>query len=60
MIGFCTAALLPSKPSSDDDSWPRHSFGVESSLPSPRVIQQLLTKPPDFWDCHSIEFPYPR
>ena len=33
MIDVCTAALLPTKPSSDDDSGFRHVFGAEASLP---------------------------
>ena len=33
MNDVCTAALLPTKPSSDDDSGFRHGFGAEASLP---------------------------
>ena len=29
----CTTALLPTKPSSDDDSEFSHGFGAEASLP---------------------------
>ena len=29
----CTTALLPTKPSSGDDSGFRHGFGAEASLP---------------------------
>ena len=29
----CTTGLLPTKPSSDDDSGFRHGFGAEASLP---------------------------
>ena len=38
----CTSALLPTKPSSDDDSGFRHGFGAEATLPlgqsAPAVI----------------------
>ena len=33
MTDVCTAALLPAKLSSDDDSRFRHGFGAEVSLP---------------------------
>ena len=33
MTDACTAVLLPTKPSSEDDSGFRHSFGAEASLP---------------------------
>ena len=33
MTDIYTAALLPRKPSSDDDSGFRHDFGVKASLP---------------------------
>ena len=33
MTDVCTAALFPTKPSSDDDSGFRHGFGIEASLP---------------------------
>ena len=33
MTDVYTAAFLPTKPSSDDDSGFRHGFGVEASLP---------------------------
>ena len=33
MIDVCTTALLPTKPSPDDDSRFRHGFGAEASLP---------------------------
>ena len=32
MTDICTAALLPTKPSSDDDSEFRHGFGAKASL----------------------------
>ena len=42
MIDVYTAALLPTMPSSDDDSGFRHGFGAEASLPltqsAPAVI----------------------
>ena len=55
----CTTALLPTKPSSDDDSSFRHGFGAAASLPlaqsapavSPdttRVCQIVV----NLWDCH--------
>ena len=36
MTDVYTAALLPTKPSSDDDSGFRHGFGAEASLPLTR------------------------
>ncbi len=33
MTDIYTAALLPTKPSSDNDSGFRHGFGAEASLP---------------------------
>ena len=33
MTDVCMAALLPTKPSSDDDSGFRHGFRAEASLP---------------------------
>ena len=55
----CTTALLLTKPSSDDDSGFRHSFGTEASLPlaqsapavshdTTRLCQIVVT----LWDCH--------
>ena len=41
MTDVCTAALLPTKPLTDDDSGLGHGFGAEASLPltqsTPRV-----------------------
>ena len=56
---ICTAALLLTKPSSDDDSGFRHGFGAEASLPlaqsapavshnTIRLCQIVVTR----WDCH--------
>ena len=53
-----TTALLPTKPSSDDDSGFRHGFGAEASLPltqsaqaeshdTTRLCQIVVT----LWDC---------
>ena len=55
----CTTALLPTKPSSDDDSGFLHDFGSEASLPlaqsipavshdTTRLCQIVVT----LWDCH--------
>ena len=55
----CTTALLPIKPSSDDDSGFRHGFRVKASLPlalsalavshdTTRLCQIVIT----LWDCH--------
>ena len=55
----CTTALLPTKPSSDDDSGFRHGFGAEASLPlaqsatavshdTTRLCQIVII----LWDCH--------
>ena len=55
----CTTALLPTKPSSDDDSGFKHSFRVEASLPltksapavsydTTRLCQIVVT----LWDYH--------
>ena len=54
-----TTALLPTKPSSDDDSGFRHGFGAEASLPlaqsapavshdTTKLCQVVVT----LWDCH--------
>ena len=55
----CTTALLPRKPSSDDDSGFKHGFGTEPSLPlaqsasavshdTTRLCQIIVT----LWDFH--------
>ena len=55
----CTTALLPTKPSSDDDSGFRHGFRAEASLPlaqsvlavsydTTRLCQIVVT----LWDCY--------
>ena len=55
----CTTALLPIKPSSDDDSGFRHGFGAEASLPlaqSAPAVSHDTTRL-----CHhSMGLPYPR
>ena len=59
LTDVCTTALLPTKPSSDNDSGFRHGFGVEASLPQAhsapavshdtiRLCQSVVT----LWDCH--------
>ena len=40
MTDVYTAALLPTKPSSDDDSVFRHGFEAEASLPLTQSAQQ--------------------
>ena len=59
MTDIHTAALLPTKPSSDDDSEFRHGFGAEASLPliqsAPAVTHDTARA---YWidvtllDCH--------
>ena len=55
----CTTALLPTKPSSDDDSGFKYGFGAEASLPlvqsdpavshdTTRLCQIVVS----LWDCH--------
>ena len=59
MTDVYTAALLPTKPSSDDDSGFRHGFRAEASLPliqSARAIihdnTRLCWIDVTLWDCH--------
>ena len=59
MTDVCTAALLPTKPSSDGDSGFKHGFGTEASLPltqsSPTVTYdttRLCCIVDTLWDCH--------
>ena len=50
-----TAALLPRKPTSDDDSGFRHGFGTEASLPltySAHNTTRLCWVVINLWDCH--------
>ena len=59
MTDIYTAALLPTKPSSDDFSGFRHGFGAKASLP---LTQSAITVTPyttrlcwndvTLWDCH--------
>ena len=58
-MDVCTTALLWTKPSSDDDSWFRHDFGAEASLPpaqsAPAVSHDttsLCQIVVTLWDCH--------
>ena len=53
MTDVCTVALLPTKPSSDDDSGLRHSFGVKASLPL-AWSDPAVTIPPDFVGFSSL------
>ena len=52
MTDAYTAALLPTKPSSDDDCGFRHGFGAEASLPltlsAPAVTHDTTRR----LDCH--------
>ena len=59
MTDVYTAALLPTKPSSDDDSGFRHGFRAEASLPltqiAPAVTHnttRLCWIDVTLWDCH--------
>ena len=56
MTDVCTVALLPTKPSSDNDSGFRHNFGAEASLPltqsAPAVTHKLCWVVVTLWDCH--------
>ena len=59
MTDACTTALLPKKPSSDDNSWFRHGFKTEPSLPlsqSTVVVTHYTTRlfgiVVALWDCH--------
>ena len=59
IIDACTTALLPIKPSSDDDSGFRHGFRAEGSLPfaqsAPAVSHDttsLCQIVVTLWDCH--------
>ena len=59
MIDVYTVALLPTKPSSDDDSGFRYGFGAEPSLPqtlsAPVVTHdaiRLCWIDVTLWDCH--------
>ena len=59
MTDVYTAALLPTKPLSDDDSGFRHGFGAEASLPltqSPTAVTHDTTRlcwiDITQWDCH--------
>ena len=47
ITGVCITALLPTKPSSDDDSGFRHGFGAEASLSRAQSAQQYLMTPLD-------------
>ena len=59
MTHVCTTTLLPTKPSSDDDSRFRHDFGAEALLPlvqSAPAVSHNTTRLCWFvitlWDCH--------
>ena len=61
MTGVCTAALLPTKPSLDDDSQFRQGFRAEASLPLTQSVLAITydtTRLLDF--CLSIGLLYLR
>ena len=42
MTDLCTAALLPTNPSSDDDSGFRHGFRTKASLPLAQSVSAVI------------------
>ena len=52
MIDVCTAALLPTKPSSHDDSGSKHGFGAETSLPL--TLSALAQTQETLLDCRKF------
>ena len=59
ITGDCTTALIPTKPSSDDDSGFRHGFGAEALLPLAQSTPAVSHNTTRFcqsvvplWDCH--------